>query len=165
MARSKKQQLNRLSKPGVWLVIVLLISLFSACDSSITDTNIDIPEQKWVYTNRVKASFEIKDNQPAYNIYFKLRHTAEYKYANIFVLVRLKEGQSVVTRRYQYKLAKNDGEWLGSGSGSLFSYVLPVLTKHHFAVAGKYEIEVEQNMRDNPLSGIADAGIWVEVAK
>lgn len=139
-----------------------MVSLLAGCTSGIVDTNVEIPGRKWTYRNHIVTPFEVKDYTKAYNIYFKLRHTADYRYSNIFILAHFKDGKNKITRRYQYKLAKNDGEWLGSGSGNLFTYTLPMLTNYRFAHNGKFEIEIEQNMRDNPLVEVSDVGVLVE---
>ncbi|TDG37535.1 gliding motility lipoprotein GldH [Pedobacter changchengzhani] len=154
------------SKKAALLVgIFFAISLLSSCASNIADVNVEIPDHAWSYRNHIKASFEIKDYTKAYNIYFKLRHTADYRYANIFILAHFKNDKSTATKRFEFKLAKNDGEWLGSGSGNLFTYNLPLLSNYHFEKNGKHEIDLEQNMRDNPLMEISDVGILVEEVK
>jgi len=155
--------INRLlnNKPAVLLAFLFFTGFLSGCSSNVIDRNAEIPERKWTYRNHLKVPFEIKDSSKPYSIYFKLRHTAAYRYANIFILVHFKDGKNKVTKRYQYKLAKNDGEWLGSGSGNVFNYTFPLLTNYHFAHAGQFEIEIEQNMRDNPLLEVSDIGILV----
>ena len=160
MAQKINLLLNK--KPAFLIGFLLMATLFAGCTANVIDTNVEIPERKWTYRNHIYAPFEIKDNSKAYNLYFKLRHTADYKYSNIFVLVHFREGKNVVTKRYQYRLAKNDGEWLGSGSGNIFSYTLPLQTNYHFPRNGKYTIEIEQNMRDNPLAEVSDLGVLVE---
>lgn len=144
---------------------LLFILLLAGCGSNVVDSNVEIPDRKWTYRNHIITSFEIKDPGKAYNVFFKLRHTAEYKYSNIFILAHIKDGKNVNKQRFEFKLAKNDGEWLGSGSGNVFSYTLPLLTNYRFPRSGKFEIEIEQNMRDNPLVEVADAGILVEEVK
>ena len=161
------QRINLLlNKRQAYLLIFLLCaSLFLGCTSSVIDSNVKVPERKWTYRNHIVNSFEIKDNSKAYNIYFKLRHTADYKYSNIFILAHFKDGKNTITKRFQYKLAKNDGEWLGSGSGNIFSYVLPMQTNYRFLKNGQFTIEIEQNMRDNPLVEVVDLGVLVEEVK
>ena len=144
--------------------LMFVISL-TGCTSSVVDSNVEIPDRKWTYRNHVITPFEIKDHTKAYNVSFKLRHTAEYKYSNIFILAQIKDGKNISKQRFEFKLAKNDGEWLGSGSGNLFTYTLPLLSNYRFPRNGKFEIEIEQNMRDNPLTEISDAGILVEEVK
>jgi gliding motility-associated lipoprotein GldH len=144
------------------LPIFLLIFILHGCtDSYLVDTNIAIAENNWAYAKSIKATIEIKDSNKPYVIRFKLRHTASYRYANLYVILHLKGDGVNKHTRYQFKLAKQDGEWLGKGSGDIYAYNFPLLTSYYFPKAGKYEIEIEQNMRDNPLVGISDVGINV----
>lgn len=144
------------------LPIMAMLFMVSSCtENNLVDTNEGIAENNWTYAKSAKASFEIKDVNKLYNIYFKLRHTADYRYANLFVLAHLKGNGLNRNTRYEFKLAHSDGAWLGKGSGDIFSNNFTLLSNYRFAKPGKYEIEVEQNMRDNPLIGISDVGIKV----
>lgn len=136
--------------------------MYGCNTNNLVDTNEEMPQRNWSYVQKVKAIVMIKDQTKAVDLKFKLRHTGEYRYANIFILMSLSgPGMPKVTRRYEYRLAESDGQWLGKGSGNLFTYTLPLLSDYHFPQAGTYTIEVEQNMRDNPLKEISDAGISV----
>lgn len=141
----------------------LAIFLIAGCDANtVVDNNLAMPSRNWSYANKVKAAVEVTDPAQRYNVSFKLRHTADYKYSNIFILCHLRAaGQKKETRRYEFKLAEPDGRWVGSGSGNLYTYTLPVLKNFRFPAAGHYELEIEQNMRNNPLKEISDAGIKV----
>lgn len=141
----------------------IITTLLSGCDPhNLIDNNVSMPSRNWSYDHKVKAVIEISDSSKPYNIYFKLRHTADYGYSNIFVLLHLrKQGEKKQSRRYEYRLAQPDGQWNGAGSGNLFTYTLPLLTNYKFPAPGKYELELEQNMRDNPLKEISDVGIKV----
>ncbi len=143
-------------------VLAMLFMLASCSNSNLVDTNEAIADNSWTYAKNAKASFEIKDANQLYQVRFKLRHTADYRYSNLFVVMRLKGDSLYKSVRYQFKLAKADGEWLGKGSGDIFTYSFPLLKDYRFAKPGKYEIFIEQNMRDNPLTGISDVGITVK---
>lgn len=150
----------------VWISsCILVVGMYGCNTNNLIDTNEEMPQRNWSYIQKVKAMVTIKDQTKAYNLKFKLRHTADYRYANIFILMHLVgPGMPKVTRRYEYKLAETDGEWLGKGSGNLYTYTLPLLSGYHFPQAGSYTIEIEQNMRDNPLKEVSDAGILVSDA-
>lgn len=152
-----------MNKISYYLILGLICIAAMGCNTNnLVDLNVEMPKRNWSYVNKVKASVEIKDHSKPYTVYFKLRHTADYRYSNIFVLMHIKApGQKKTTRRFEYKLAESDGQWLGSGSGNLFTYKLNMLTNYHFPANGKYEIEIEQNMRDNPLKEVSDAGIAI----
>lgn len=141
---------------------LLVIGMAGCTTNNLIDTNEEMPQRNWSYVNKVKAVVGIKDQTKAFSLKFKLRHTSDYRYSNIYILMSLSgPGLNKTTRRYEYKLAESDGQWLGKGSGNLYTYVLPLLSDYHFPQAGNYTIELEQNMRDNPLKEVSDVGIIV----
>jgi len=155
----------RVNKLKVLLLSFVLVLLFNGCNNNnLIDVNMEVPENSWMYAKSAKAIIDIKDPSIAYNIFFKVRNTGDYRYSNLYVIARLKGNNLAKSTRYQFQLAKVDGEWLGKGSGDLYINTFPLLKRFHFPKAGKYELEVEQNMRDNPLVGISDVGITVEIA-
>jgi gliding motility-associated lipoprotein GldH len=92
-----------------------------------------------------------------------LRVTADYKYSNLFVLItQTGPDKKTKIKRYELTLANKGGEWLGEGSGNLYTYQLPFLTNYKFPLKGTYSFYIEQNMRDNPLREVSDVGLRVE---
>lgn len=149
------------------LLPALVIFALNGCTdpNAIIDQNTPIGNHNWSYANRIKNSVKIDDPSVPYNVYINLRVTGEYKYSNIFVLVRRNGPKLKGVTRYEIKLANTDGEWLGQGSGNLYSYQVSLLTDFKFPQKGTYEFEIEQNMRDNPLHEVNDVGLRVEKAK
>ncbi|MBC7654353.1 MAG: gliding motility lipoprotein GldH, partial [Oligoflexus sp.] len=132
----------------IWVIIGL-----QACDNNVlVDTFDHIPNENWTYIKPIKASLNITDSTKRYNIYVNFRHTADYKYANVWLRFHLL-GPKLKDEplRQEFQLALQDGEWLGNGSGNLYSYQLIYKENYKFPSNGKYTIVVEQNMRDNPL--------------
>ncbi len=149
-------------------VLPALVMLFlSGCTdpNAIVDQNAPIDNHNWSYANRIKNPVKIDDASIPYNLYINLRVTGEYKYSNIFVLIRRNGPKLKGVTRYEVKLANPDGQWLGQGSGNLYSYQVPILTNFKFPEKGTYTFEIEQNMRDNPLHEVNDVGLRVEKAK
>ena len=141
---------------------------FISCknNGTVADTNQAINARNWSYVNKVRVPVKIENEKLLYNVYINLRHTADYKYSNIFLLVHMKgpDGK-VLTERKEFKLALPDGQWLGKGSGNLYSYQLPFKQRYKFPRKGNYLFEIEQNMRDNPLKEITDVGLRIETSK
>ena len=139
--------------------------VLSSCEDArtVADTNKAINNRTWSYINKIRVPVTIEDETATYNLYVNLRHTGNYKYSNIFLLIGTQgpDGKMVKERR-EFKLALPDGQWLGKGSGNLYSYQLPYKENIKFPRKGKYLFEVEQNMRDNPLREITDVGFRVE---
>ena len=149
-------------------VFIGLFFILPACNEpgTITDQNTEIENHNWSYANKIKAEVKIEDIVVPYNIYFNLRHSANYRYSNIFILLhQTSPDHQTKTIRYEFKLANPDGEWLGNGSGNLYSYRLPLQTNYRFPAKGTYSFTIEQNMRDNPLKEVADVGLRVEKAR
>lgn len=149
------------------LSVAFLILALSSCQDTITvvDSNFEFSRGNWSYTEKVSVPVNIDTADIDYNLYFNMRHTSEYKYSNIFILIHtISPDGKKTTERREFKLAMPDGEWLGSGSGNLYSYQLLFKKKYKFREKGKYIFELEQNMRDNPLDHVTDAGLRVEKA-
>jgi gliding motility-associated lipoprotein GldH len=145
-------------------VLIIASAMLAGCtDNAVIDTNFEISNHNWSYIKKVKVPVKITDISKKYNVYFNLRHTADYRYSNIFILIRqTSPDRKTRTDRKEFKLAYPDGEWLGSGSGNIYSYQLPFIQNHTFPKAGTYTFEFEQNMRDNPLREVTDVGLRVE---
>ncbi|MDP9048019.1 MAG: gliding motility lipoprotein GldH [Bacteroidota bacterium] len=154
----------------IFLYLGLLVQtslLLTGCSDSkaIIDQNNPVPGHNWTYPNKFSYSFKIDDNTIPYNLYMNLRVTADYKYSNLFVLIKQTgPDKKPVIKRYELKLANKEGEWLGQGSGNLYSYQVPYKTNMRFIEKGTYQITIEQNMRDNPLREVSDVGLRVEKA-
>lgn len=147
------------------LLIIFTTSLLSCIkNDALIDTHQAIPGHRWSYLNKVQIPFEITDTTRTYTIYLNLRHTSDYKYSNIFFKIyTISPDRKKSVERKEFKLALPDGEWLGKGTGDIYSYQLPYKKDYRFEKKGKYFIVLEQNMRDNPLREITDAGIRLEM--
>lgn len=143
-----------------FFTLLSLIVVLTGCTSNhLTDVNVTIPDNSWLYAKSLKTNFVISDSTQAYHLNFKVRNTADYRYSNLYVVMRLKGNGLAKALRYQFKIAKADGQWTGKGSGDLYTNTFTLLSNYRFDKAGTYELEIEQNMRDNPLTGISDIGI------
>jgi gliding motility-associated lipoprotein GldH len=154
-----------MKKLSVLFFALLLVFGFAGCNNpnALVDVYTPIDQHDWTYTHKVSVPVEIEDSTAVYKVLLNLRHTADYKYANIFIRIReVHPNRKTKTYRKEFRLANPDGEWLGTGSGNLITHVLPVYTKLRFTQKGTYVFELEQNMRDNPLREISDVGLRVE---
>jgi gliding motility-associated lipoprotein GldH len=151
-----------------YLLPAVMLLLLAACTDpgAVMDKSTEIDNHNWSYVNPVKFDVAIDDPSQAYNISLNLRVTGDYRYSNLFILFH-QNGQSIKpkTTRFEFKLASSDGEWLGSGSGNLYSFQIPFLTNYKFPAKGVYHFAIEQNMRDNPLHEVSDVGLRVEKVK
>lgn len=161
---NQRNRIMKAAKISIFFSFLFAVMLVSCNDHRIiVDTNIELDKYNWSYSEKVKIPFTIKEVEKPYKLFLNLRHTSDYNYSNIFLLVHLTDPNGKrTTERKEFKLALPDGEWLGSGSGNLYSYQILFKENFKFSVKGKYSIELEQNMRDNPLDHVTDAGIRIE---
>ena len=145
-------------------LVFIAICLGSCSDpGAVLDQNTEITDHNWSYTNQVKYEVMITNPAIPYNLYFNLRVTADYKYSNIFIMFhQTGPDKKSTANRLEFKLANTDGEWLGTGSGNLYSYQMMFLSAYKFPAKGIYHFMIEQNMRDNPLHEVSDVGLRVE---
>jgi gliding motility-associated lipoprotein GldH len=148
------------------LTAILLSSVGCTTDpKAVIDQNTPVINRNWSYLERFGYDVKIDDERSLYNLYMNLRVTADYKYSNLFVLIsQTGPNKKRIVKRYELKLANKYGEWLGAGSGNLYSYQVSFLTDYKFPAKGVYRFEIEQNMRDNPLRDVNDVGLRVEKA-
>ncbi|QQL51597.1 gliding motility lipoprotein GldH [Mucilaginibacter ginkgonis] len=150
------------------IILLSMTGFLSGCTDPnvVIDQTKEISNRNWSYVNKIKYDVNITDADARYNLYLNLRVTGDYKYANLFTLVsqRGPDGKKSVVR-YEFKLANPDGEWLGKGTGNIYNYQKLFLPQYKFPAKGIYHIEIEQNMRDNPLREVSDVGLRVEKIK
>lgn len=128
-----------------------------------------IPGNAWKSDFRPEFRFEIagSDTATPYQVFMIIRHTADYRYQNIWVNLDSKApGDSTWTlNRAELTLAAPNGQWLGRGLGGIYEQRVPVNTianPAYFRRAGAYAIRLTQDMRDDPLADVITVGIRLE---
>ncbi|SKB71340.1 gliding motility-associated lipoprotein GldH [Sphingobacterium nematocida] len=141
----------------------IAIGLSVSCSNdAVYEKNQAIPNRSWSYEEKPRFDVHIDDNKSKYNVYINLRHSNEYDFSNIFVLLHEKGNKLLDTAyRKEISLAQLDGRWLGNSAGSL--YEIQYLAKDGFVFpdTGMYTFTIEQNMRETPLKDVVDVGIKV----
>lgn len=145
------------------IFLFLASSLVVSCgDNALVDKNIAIEGRTWDYENKPHIEVEVMDTNQRYDVFLNLRHTNQYPYSNIFVLLHQQHPNGLRdTTRVEIRLAEPDGRWLGNGTGSLFSYQQLAKGNYVFPDTGRYVFSFEQNMRENPLPAVSDIGLRI----
>lgn len=152
------------------IVLCLLFLTSVACDSkSVFDDYETVPE---VWNKDKTISFKVSppDSTKAYNLFVNLRNTNAYKYNNLFLIVEMNfpHGKSIVDT-LEYKMAKPNGEFLGTGLSSVKENKLWYKEGVVFNESGEYTVKIKHAMRENGevngvanLEGITDIGFRIE---
>lgn len=149
-----------------YLLITICVVTFGSCQTiDIFEKTTSFTTHEWSSKEKPSFNFEISDTNSLYNIYLVLRHEDAYNYNNIWVNLELRGPKDTVTIRREFILANNRHGWLGSGMDDVFEHRIPFNTKPTHLHKGIYTFTLQQDMRDDPLRHILNAGVRVEKVK
>ena len=159
----------------VHIVLVACAALFCGCiESPYYQKQHAVPQNSWDYKYMPTFEFEVTDTTSLYNVYFLMRHTEAYPFANIWMNIYTKQpGDTAFSKqRVNVPLAAtagpNNGQWLGRGMGGIWEHKLRITHEGDTAILrkkGKYTFKFEQNMRINPLPEVLQVGLRIEREK
>lgn len=141
--------------------------LFSCTPIGLTEKIANIPGHSWKNSFKPSFTFDIKDTNAAYKLYFIIRHNDLYSFNNIYInLYAQQPGQdSSQAVRYDLKLATNEKGWLASGMDDIYEHrilLTPNGQEFYFKKPGQYKFTIEQIMREDPLKNVLNAGLRLE---
>ena len=147
------------------LFFILPLFIFSCQNQTkiLFDKSKPIQDNAWLIKDKKEYWLEVNPEKTLVKLDLNLRITNEYKYSNLFILFRIYgPHKEMETKRLEFKLADTHGDWLGSGSGGIYTFRIPLTDSYTFSQKGVYKFEIEQDMRDNPLRGVVDIGLRIE---
>lgn len=153
---------------GIWILGICVIANSCVDKNYIFDQNVEIPDAKWVASDRAILKLDVTDTVSQHNFYINVRNTEAYPYRNLYVFVKtIFPNQKVKKDTVGIILADNTGKWLGSGSGFLsssqhLSNTILYQYNKRFPVRGEYRFEIEQAMRTDTLVGIQNIGLKID---
>jgi gliding motility-associated lipoprotein GldH len=148
-----------------YFFVIILILFFSCNTIDVYEKTVAFPSHSWKSNEKPTFTFEIKDTTALYNIFFVLRHEDAYSYNNIWVNLTMIGPRDTVNVRREFVLGNNKQGWLGSGMDDIFEHRIPFNDKPTPLHAGKYTFTLQQDMREDPLEHIMNAGVRVQKVK
>lgn len=154
---------NHLNKLMLGLALLLLASCHH---DTIYDQSKTLPDSGWNKDSAAVFTVPITDINTPYRFIVNVRHRGDYKMQNLWLFITYQRpDKSIKKDTIECYLANNDGRWLGSGFGSLYSMPVLFMPKVKFTQAGNYKFSIHHGMRDSVLGGINDVGLEVIKAK
>jgi len=154
----------------ILLFILLFSFLFVCCDSnSVFDKYKSVPN-KWHKDSIISFKVIPPDSINTYNLFVTLRTTNDYKFNNLFLIVGMNfPNGKVIKDTLEYKMAKPNGELLGTGFSDVKENKLWYKEQVVFEESGEYTVNIQQAMRESgkvngviDLEGITDIGFRIE---
>lgn len=127
------------------------------------EQHVAIPGYNWNYAFHPSFKVDINDTAARYNIYVTIRHTNDYPFSNLWLLITSNySGEKPRTQRVELPLADREGRWLGSGIDNIFDQRISIQQNARFNKKGIYHFSFEQNMRIDDLPHVMSVGLRVE---
>ncbi len=149
-----------------YIFIFTMLFLSSCMVSNTFEKNVGIPNNKWKSNYKPVFEFEISDTTSNYLLFLTIRHTDAYPFSNIWLNVKttLPLQTTPADMKTEVPLAQADGKWLGRGMNEIWEHKMPLNSNGtvHFSQRGKYKVELQQIMRENPLPEVMSVGIRLE---
>lgn len=154
-------------KIQVYAVLVLLLTVPYGCHKTdrlnTFEKHVAIPGYLWNYAFHPSFDVDITDTSARYNIYVTIRHTNDYPFSNLWVLITSDySGEKPITQRVELPLADREGRWLGSGIDNIYDQRISIQQNARFNKTGLYHFSFEQNMRVDDLPHVMSVGLRIE---
>lgn len=157
--------------PPVRVKAKSLMALFAfglaalACqEGPLVQSVTSFSEDQWYQDSVVTVDVNVTDTQAVYRVSFKIRHTADYPYSNVYLFREIRSAhQTEYQDTVDVRLANEAGAWNGGGVGALKTLELPYRQAGlRFPKPGTYRFRFQHGMRDEPLVGIRDIALTIE---
>lgn len=144
---------------------MLGLMAFSCTQIDLYEKTTAVPGHAWQSSFKPSFEFDLTDSSKVYEVFLVLRHTEKYHFNNIYVNLYIQgPGQDTAMKiQRELKLADNN-EWLGDGMDDIYEHRITIglLGESRAIRPGRYRLQVEQIMREDPLQNVLDVGLRVE---
>jgi len=151
-------------KSWKFLLFVVLMATLQGCSGGlIYEKYAEIDGLGWEYNSPVTFEVDVEDASKKYDFYVNLRHTNDYPYSNLWLMLYSYPPEGNPTQqRMELKLAKPDGKWIGTGLGANITHEIRVKSGFTFPAPGKYAFTVQHDMREQIVAAISHVGIRIQ---
>ncbi len=153
------------------VIAVFIVVLAVSCDRHLVKSDYHSTDNgRWNKDSIMEFSFSELDSLQEYNMFINVRNDATYPFSNLFLIAELSfPNGDRVRDTLEYEMSKPDGQWLGTGYGSLKENKLWYKENVVFPLSGVYTLKLSHAMRKNgqvegivDLEGITDVGYQIE---
>ena len=131
---------------GIFIVLLVFIS----CNNNIVfDDYQTFENQTWNTEDGVFFIYSVTDTVCKNKIAVKIRHTTDYEFQNLFLLVKTEKIDTV-----ELMMSNKEGKWLGKGVGDIRELEFVYAKDKVFAKKGDFTFEILQAMRYGKLEKI-----------
>lgn len=167
MAKNTFLSLPKSSPLKKLLGFIVFGAVLSGCSTlDVYEKTTSFSTHEWKSNNKPSFTFTIDDTVSAYHIYVIFRHEDPYHFNNLWLNIStIAPKDTMKTQLINIPLADNKKGWLGAGMDDVFEHRARITRSPVKLKKGNYTFILQQNMREEPLQFVLNAGIRVEKAK
>ena len=152
--------------PKQFLLLFALPFLLISCSNIVFEQVVNIENGNWQYDQPANFEFESPDSSSRYNLILLVDHSTDFAYQNTYVKINTKfPSGKENSQQLSLNLADKTGRWNGKCSGEKCSAAIALQMNTYFDEPGKYQVEVQQDSRANPLAGIERLSLLIETVQ
>lgn len=152
------------------LLLLLAFFCYSCQDALVYSEYRATSNGRWNADEIMEFEITGIDSTLVSNMFINVRNDETFAFSNLFLITEFELPNGETTKdTLEYEMAKPDGEWLGSGHGSIKENKLWYKENVVFRDTGVYKVRVAHAMRKNgevngieALMGITDVGLAIE---
>ncbi len=148
------------------LLFAFSLSVLLACDGDILyKEQLSLPSKGWGYDHPIRFTYTVDDTAQVLNMVLDVHHVKDYRWQNLYVkLFTSFPGGRRDTQLLSLELADRKGHWLGKSKLKSSNIITPILLQESFKfqIPGTYTLDIQQDMRVNPVKGIRKLELRLE---
>jgi gliding motility-associated lipoprotein GldH len=161
----------RIKKQNIFFIplLVLLITMQSCTDDTLYMHTHKFSNSQWKQDEKPLFKVNFPGDTITYDVIFTLRSTTDYAYNNIWLYItttgpdckKITDSKSILGKvPVEIKMAKPNGEWIGSKSGTYIDHKLKFRQRRF--CKGSYSFQLEQAVTIGQLDELSDLTIEVK---
>lgn len=150
-------------KTVIFIISAVFFVFLNGCGpKALFDHTKSIPDGVWFSDQHLQFEVPVTDTLNLHMFYLNVRHTTDYRYANLFLFISTTFPDGETARdTVECILADKTGQWLGKGISNIRDNQILLRRGLRFPQKGTYVFELEQAMREPALDGIMDVGFRI----
>lgn len=156
--------------------LFIFFGLFIAvsCTSDLEyDQFQSIDQNLWSSEDRIEFIVDNTDTISKKNVFINIRNSKDYEFSSLFLITKIDFPKGLrVVDTLEYEMTTPQGQWLGTGFTDIKENKLFYKENVVFKEKGSYKFSIQQATRSikdvegkNPLKGITDVGLSIEIVK
>ena len=143
--------------------IIFLSSMFLiSCRQYVSDKYYYFDNNGWTIDDTLRYDFRVNDLNSHYTMKINIKVNDDYKYRNLYFFTKtIMPDNTIKIDTLQFIVNSIDGKSYGHGLSANKELEFILNNSLKFNQSGKYLMEIQHGMRDNPLTGVHCVGFII----